>query len=72
MARVHSDCLIGQAVNDSRFAGTDNTPPFRFRRWMFTQTGWVGRGGYASLNGGSAYPGSGSTTSSFDDVVVRA
>ena len=39
MARVHSDCLIGQAVNDSRFAGTDNTPPFRFRRWMFTQTG---------------------------------
>jgi predicted glutamine amidotransferase len=39
LARIHSDCVIGQAVSDSRFSGTDNTPPFRFRRWMFTQDG---------------------------------
>jgi len=39
MARIQSDCVIGHAVSDRRFAGTDNTPPFRFRRWMFAQTG---------------------------------
>jgi glutamine amidotransferase len=39
VAKIQSDCVIGQAVSDTRFAGTDNTPPFRFRRWMFAQTG---------------------------------
>ena len=37
-----SDCIIVQAVRDTRepgLGGTDNTPPFRFRRWMFAQTG---------------------------------
>jgi glutamine amidotransferase len=36
---IHTDCAIAQAVNDTRYAGTDNTPPFRFRRWLFAQTG---------------------------------
>jgi hypothetical protein len=39
LAEIHTDCVIGQAVIDDRFGGTDNTPPFRFRRWMFSQTG---------------------------------
>jgi hypothetical protein len=39
LAEIHTDCAIAQAVTDDGFAGTDNTPPFRFRRWMFAQTG---------------------------------
>jgi hypothetical protein len=55
LAEIPTDCAIGQAMRDkpdqplggpdadraserSR-GGTDNTPPFRFRRWMFAQTG---------------------------------
>jgi hypothetical protein len=37
-----SDCVIVQAIRDTRepsLGGTDNTPPFRFRRWMYAQTG---------------------------------
>jgi glutamine amidotransferase len=34
-----TDCVIAQAVDDDRYMGTDNTPPFRFRRWMFAQAG---------------------------------
>jgi glutamine amidotransferase len=49
MARVHSDCLIGQAVSDSRFSGTDNTPPFRFRRWMYAQSGILDTAGLEDL-----------------------
>ena len=26
-------------MSDERFGGTDNTPPFRFRRWMFAMSG---------------------------------
>ncbi|MBL0213524.1 MAG: hypothetical protein IPQ07_06565 [Myxococcales bacterium] len=36
---LKTDCAIAQAVREDGFAGTDNTPPFRFRRWMFAQTG---------------------------------
>src|SRR5512139_284771 len=36
---IHTDCVIAQAVSDTRYGGPDNTPPFRFRRWLFTQTG---------------------------------
>ncbi len=39
---IHSDCVIGQAVpadGPSMVDGTDNTPPFRYRRWMFVQDG---------------------------------
>lgn len=36
---IATDCAIAQAVSDTRYAGTDNTPPFRFRRWLFAQTG---------------------------------
>jgi glutamine amidotransferase len=39
LAEIPTDCAIAQAVNDDRFGGTDNTPPFRFRRWMFAMTG---------------------------------
>lgn len=45
-AEIASDCVIGQAVvadptQESPLGGTDNTPPFRYRRWMFGQTGRV-------------------------------
>jgi len=36
---IKTDCAIAQAVGDDGYAGTDNTPPFRFRRWMYAQTG---------------------------------
>jgi glutamine amidotransferase len=39
LSEIPTDCAIGQAVHDDRFGGTDNTPPFRFRRWMFAQGG---------------------------------
>jgi hypothetical protein len=41
-AEIKTDCAIAQAVRDeggSPLGGTDNTPPFRFRRWMYAQTG---------------------------------
>lgn len=39
LAEIATDCAIGQAVHDDRYTGTDNTPPFRYRRWMFAQSG---------------------------------
>jgi hypothetical protein len=37
---IATDCAIAQAVrDDGAFGGTDNTPPFRFRRWLFGQSG---------------------------------
>lgn len=43
LSELTSDCAIAQAVPEDKSgaapAGTDNTPPFRFRRWMFAQTG---------------------------------
>lgn len=43
LAEIPTDCAIAQAVRDRDdrpvFGGTDNTPPFRFRRWMFAATG---------------------------------
>jgi glutamine amidotransferase len=40
-AEIKTDCVIAQAVRDDAtgLGGTDNTPPFRFRRWMYAQTG---------------------------------
>jgi hypothetical protein len=40
-AEIKTDCAIVQAVRDEGAAvpGTDNTPPFRFRRWMYAQSG---------------------------------
>lgn len=40
-AEIKTDCAIAQAVRDSgpSLGGTDNTPPFRFRRWMYAQSG---------------------------------
>src|SRR5579872_1909825 len=39
LAEIATDCAIAMAVRDDSLRGTDNTPPFRFRRWMFAQTG---------------------------------
>jgi predicted glutamine amidotransferase len=47
---VKSDCVLGHAVagptgNDgTKFGGTDDTPPFRYRRWMYVQDGPVSPG----------------------------
>ncbi len=41
LAELRTDCAIAIAVRDdeSALGGPDNTPPFRFRRWMYAQTG---------------------------------
>ena len=43
LAELRSDCAIAQAVGEDAAVTsgsvTDNTPPFRFRRWLFAQTG---------------------------------
>jgi hypothetical protein len=42
LADIPTDCAIAQAVRDSGdkvLGGTDNTPPYRFRRWMFAMSG---------------------------------
>lgn len=41
LSEIATDCAIAIAVRgeSSTLGGTDNTPPFRFRRWMHAQTG---------------------------------
>jgi predicted glutamine amidotransferase len=41
LSELRTDCAIALAVRDeaATLGGTDNTPPFRFRRWMYAQTG---------------------------------
>jgi len=43
LSELRTDCAIAIAVRDdtSTLGGTDNTPPFRFRRWMYAQTGML-------------------------------
>ena len=43
-AEIKTDCAIAQAMRDdhSNLGGTDNTPPFRFRRWLYAQSGLDG------------------------------
>jgi glutamine amidotransferase len=56
---VKSDCVLGHAVADASpsanatgFGGTDDTPPFRYRRWMYVQDGPVAaEGAWESLAG---------------------
>jgi glutamine amidotransferase len=39
LSEITTDCAIAQAVRaEGSPGGTDNTPPFRFRRWMFAQS----------------------------------
>lgn len=38
---VKSDYLIGCAAENDGLKGNDNTPPFRFRRWLFAQEGSI-------------------------------
>lgn len=55
-AEIKTDCAIAQAVRDtgeSSLGGTDNTPPFRFRRWMYAQTGLDSRLFVGSGEGGA-------------------
>lgn len=41
LSEIATDCAIAQSVTDEhgRYAGTDNTPPFRYRRWLFAMSG---------------------------------
>lgn len=42
LTEIPTDCAIAAAVRDKgdrSLGGTDNTPPFRFRRWMYAQSG---------------------------------
>jgi len=41
LSEIKTDCMIAQAVRGGSLGGTDNTPPFRFRRWMYAQTGML-------------------------------
>jgi glutamine amidotransferase len=43
LSELHTDCAIAIAVQGDAAAlgGTDNTPPFRYRRWMYAQTGML-------------------------------
>ena len=43
LGEIATDCAIAQAVSDPRgtYSGTDNTPPFRYRRWLFAQSGHI-------------------------------
>jgi glutamine amidotransferase len=47
LSELRTDCAIALAVGDQGAAlgGTDNTPPFRFRRWMYAQTGMLDSSG---------------------------
>ncbi len=36
---VSSDYIIGHACDEDGLTGADNTPPFRFRQWLFSATG---------------------------------
>jgi glutamine amidotransferase len=39
LGAVASDYVLAHAGGDPELPGTDNTQPFRFRRWLFAQTG---------------------------------
>lgn len=79
-AEIKTDCVIAQAVRDHGvgLGGTDNTPPFRFRRWMYAQSGldsqlFSGAAGAASVDGAAAgsHEGSESTRGGTDEIVPR-
>ncbi|HEX7836211.1 MAG TPA: hypothetical protein VF469_02045 [Kofleriaceae bacterium] len=80
-AEIKTDCAIAQAMRDdgSSLGGTDNTPPFRFRRWMYAQTGLdnqlfidkrsesTGGGDHAGFAGGEG----GRAPREIDDIASR-
>lgn len=51
LSELHTDCAIAIAVRQdtSTLGGTDNTPPFRFRRWMYAQTGLLDVHGFEEI-----------------------
>jgi predicted glutamine amidotransferase len=46
LSEIATDTAIAQAVEDKGglYSGTDNTPPFRYRRWLFAQSSEVAPG----------------------------
>jgi len=51
LSELRTDCAIALAVRDeaATLGGTDNTPPFRFRRWMYAQTGMLDTSGFEEV-----------------------
>lgn len=47
LSEIGTDCAIAVAAGgaSSALGGTDNTPPFRFRRWMYGQSGMLDTAG---------------------------
>lgn len=41
LERLRSDYVIGQATGEDGLTGTPNTQPFRFRRWMYADSGSI-------------------------------
>jgi predicted glutamine amidotransferase len=41
LERLRSDYVVGQATGDDGLTGTPNTQPFRFRRWMYADSGSI-------------------------------
>jgi hypothetical protein len=56
LADIATDCAIAIAVRDDTMRGTDNTPPFRFRRWMFAQSGQLELDHPSAARSGDAGP----------------
>jgi glutamine amidotransferase len=52
LSEIRTDCAIAIAVqgDESALGGTDNTPPFRFRRWMYAQTGMLDTHGLEDIS----------------------
>ncbi len=46
LSEIATDTAIAQSVEDKGglYSGTDNTPPFRYRRWLFAQSSEVAPG----------------------------
>lgn len=41
LREIHSDYIVCQASADPSYSGTDNTQPFRYRNWLYAQTGTI-------------------------------
>ena len=39
MDGLHADYIVGQACGEDGLSGAENTPPFRFRRWLYGAIG---------------------------------
>ncbi|MCE9580640.1 MAG: hypothetical protein K8W52_46395 [Deltaproteobacteria bacterium] len=67
IGEISSDCVIGQAIAEADaggVGGNDNTPPFRFRRWMYAQAA-------RHPAPGDAWPGLGAAVETLPEFVRR-